>query len=143
MQGVRRNGVSRMSLKQDISGIEAIADWLGGTGLTVSPVLAEFRADRCTKGNDGKPCPNNMAPGWWNTAKEVVADWIRKQLEVKNNMRIATSQDDDLHMCKSCGCCIKLKVWTPLEHIRAHTPTDQINKYPNYCWIRKELETVR
>ena len=131
-----------MSLKQDITGIAAIADWLGDGGSPVSPVLAEFRANRCTSGNDGKPCPYNTSPGWWNTVKDTVAQWIRRELEVKNAMQLHTAQDDHLHMCTVCGCCPKLKVWTPLKHIRDHTPHDIIKKFPAFCWQRVELERV-
>lgn len=131
-----------MSIQQDISGIEAISDWIGDGAVPVSSVLAEFRATRCTKSDNGKPCPHNTAPGWWNTAKSAVADWIKKELEVKNGMRLFTSQDQELHMCDVCGCCPRLKVWTPLKHIKQHTPIETIKRFPAFCWQRIELENV-
>jgi hypothetical protein len=127
-------------LKQDISGLEALADWLGDGGRPVHPVLAEMRATRCARGNHGKACPLNRAPRWWEKAKEIVAAWIRKELELKNGMSLQVEEEEQIHMCGACGCCLRLKVWTPASHLRDHVDLKKLATLsPDYCWQRKEL----
>lgn len=82
----------------------------------------------------------NKAPKWWETAKEVIANWIRKELEIKSHMNLRVGAEERLHMCAACGCCLRLKVWTPRQHIRDHITKKQLEKAPEYCWMRKELE---
>lgn len=81
-----------MSLKTQIqhtlSGIAALQDWLGDNGEPVHQMVAELRSNPCLEGNNGEPCPMNKAPKWWERAKEKAAEWIRKELELKNNMRL-------------------------------------------------------
>lgn len=126
-------------IRNDINGLEALHDWLGSAGVPAHPIVAQGRADRCTKGNDGEPCPMNAAPLWWEKAKEAVADWIRKELEIKNNMRLHVAAEEQLNMCKACGCCLPLKVWAPRDVIKEHTTKTVIDKTPSYCWMRAEL----
>lgn len=127
------------TIAETIEGTEALADWLGDGGVPVNPILAEMRAGRCSIGNDGRKCPLNVHPGWWDKAKHAVANWIRRELEIKNNMRLRVSSEDNLAMCKACGCCLQLKIWTPAKHLREHVTKEQINTTPSYCWMRREL----
>lgn len=126
-------------IQNDISGLAALHDWLGETGDPVHPMVAELRAQRCVEGNEGKPCPLNVAPRWWQKAKGKIANWIRKELELKAHMRLKVPQERRLHMCKACGCCLPLKVWAPRNVIREHTSQETIDKTPSYCWMRKEV----
>lgn len=126
-------------IKNDITGAQAIADWLGGEP-PVDCLVALCRADCCVQGNDGKPCLENVEPGWWSRhLKEPVARWITKELEEKNRMSIKTPHDDQLHICRVCQCCLALKVWTPASVLRRHVSKDKLNKMPSFCWQRKEL----
>ena len=125
--------------RNDVAGLELLADWLGSGGETVSQIHAEHRADACVHGNGGQPCPLNKEPGWWDRVKSAIASTIRRQLELKQQLNLHVSSEDGLAMCAACGCCLKLKVWTPIEHIKAHTPPENIAKTPGYCWMRIEL----
>lgn len=125
-------------IKNDINGIDLLSDWLG-TGQPVGQIVAELRSERCAVGNDGKPCPLNVAPNWWDRVKSEIADWIRHELELKNKLMLSVPQEHNLHMCKACGCCLRLKVWTPAIHLRGHVSEKQIEQTPSYCWMRKEL----
>ena len=127
-------------LRNDISGAEILADWLG-TGDPVHPMVAEARAKRCLTGNDGKPCHHNKAARWWETAKEMAADWIRAQIELKNHMSLRVQNEEGLHMCGLCGCCLPTKIWTPIEHIKNHLPADTLAQAPSWCWMRAEIES--
>jgi len=132
-------------IQNDISGLAALRDWLGDTGEPVHSMVAEIRARPCVEGNDGKPCPMNKAPRWWNlpqNVKNLAARWIRKELELKGHMRLAVPQEKRLHMCKACGCCLRLKVWVPRLLIREHTTPKVIDQTPSYCWLRRELADI-
>jgi hypothetical protein len=126
-------------VREIITGAAALADWLGEGGVPVHPMLADFRAQRCTLGNNGKACPNNKEPNWWGRVKHTIADWIRKELELKENLKLEVSVEQELHMCSACGCCLRLKVWTPAKHLREHTTQETLDKMPAYCWFKKEL----
>lgn len=126
-------------IRNDISGLELLRDWLGDSGLPVTPMVAEFRSHRCVSGNGGQPCPRNVEPNWWDKVKSEIALWIRKEIEVKEGMKLRVEHEDKVHMCSACGCCLKLKIWTPAVHLKAHITQKQIDKTPSYCWLRKEL----
>ena len=126
-------------VKDDINGIEALADWLGDPGLPVHQMVAEFRSERCATGNDGKPCPLNVEPNWWDRVKTQIALWIRRELELKHGMGLRVANEEKIHMCKSCGCCLRLKVWTPKSHLQKHITKESLEHNPDYCWLRKEL----
>lgn len=127
-------------LRQDARGVALLVDWIGSGGEPVSQIHAEHRADACVHGNDGKPCPMNCEPGWWDRAKGAIAETIRGQLELKKKLNLHLSCDASLHMCKACGCSMQLKPWVPIAHIKAHTSPETIDKTPSFCWLRKELE---
>jgi len=126
------------TIKNDIEGAAILRDWLGD-GDPVHPMVAEARAQRCTTGNEGKPCPLNIEANWWDRVKSTIADWIRYELELKNKMELKVPQEDALGMCKACGCCLRLKVWTPIKHIKDHITPAQLKTTPGFCWIRAEI----
>lgn len=125
--------------RNDVAGLALLTDWLGAGGHPVSQIHAEHRADACVHGNDGKPCPLNKEPGWWDRVKSSIANTIKMQLEMKQHLKLHVSSEEGLAMCAACGCCLKLKVWTPIEHIKAHTSPENIAKTPSYCWMRTEM----
>ena len=129
-------------LRNDIEGAKLLKDWLGDDCATVPMEQAEIRSLACTRGEDGRKCMFNVAPGWWNLleqAKNEIAQTIRAELELKNHLSLRVENDDALHMCMVCGCCMKLKVFTPIEHIKAHTTPERADLYPSWCWIKHEL----
>lgn len=120
-------------IKLDAHGASLLKDWLGQDGRPVDSQLAYDRALVCLT------CPENRAHNWWDLVKDAVADIIRTQLEVKNRMDLSTPWDDDLNMCRPCGCCTRLKIHVPIEHIRNHTPSKTAAQFPPNCWILREL----
>lgn len=130
-------------LKDDIEGVNLIKDWLGEGGEPVSQMKADHRAFTCAFGNNGFPCPENKEPGWWDRVKSVIANWIRAELELKNHLNMRVASEDAVHMCRACGCCLKLKVWTPISYIKTHMPPEKIAKTTSYCWIRKEINELQ
>ena len=126
-------------IRNDISGAEALADWLGNEP-PVNEMVALFRAERCVQGDAGLSCPLNVEPGWWErNVKDPIARWITRELEEQHRMNLNTPYDDQLHICKICGCAMRLKVWTPASVLRRHINKKQLNQSPSWCWLRKEL----
>lgn len=125
--------------KDDAEGIALLKDWLGDGGKIVPPNKSIGRAEACVN-HEGKPCPENVEPGWWDRFKMKVAEIIRKQLELKSRLGIKVPQEKDLAMCRVCGCCLPLKVHVPIEYIAEHTNVKVREKFPPWCWIKKELE---
>lgn len=127
-------------LRQTANGAHVLDDWLGAGGMPVPLHQAELRSAACLYGTKmGAPCQFNVAPKWWERFfKDPVAIAIRGHLEVKNNIGLRLSKEDDLHICGVCGCCLPLKLFVPIEHIKAHHKPE--HQYPPHCWVRKEME---
>ena len=130
-------------IRNDITGIEALHDWLGDQGEPVHPMVSELRGKICVTGNQGQPCPLNVEPGWWDRVKSKIADWIQAELQVKHNMNLTTPWDGQLNMCAACGCCLPLKVHTPTRVMKDHVRPDQLAKAPDYCWMRREIQNLQ
>lgn len=125
-------------IKNDIAGAMFLKDWLGEDGQTVTQDVAESRANVCRTGNDGKKCPHNSHPDWWSRwFKDPIAHAIRRELEIKERIQIKLADEESVNMCGACGCCIRLKVWAPDQHIKDRTTPQSLIKMPPYCWIRK------
>ena len=129
-------------IRNDVAGAGLLADWLGHGGDPVSSVMAEQRASACAFGDDGKPCAMNVQPNWWDRVKSVIANTIRGQLALKHKMELKVSSEENLHMCRACGCALPLKVWVPIETLKAQTKQAVIDKTVPFCWMRKELNQI-
>tara|TARA_R110000868_G_scaffold116263_1_gene309744 strand:- start:2265 stop:2612 length:348 start_codon:yes stop_codon:yes gene_type:complete len=110
-----------------------LLSWLGDGGVPVDQKLAEERAAVC------EACPLNGHPHWWDNAVGSVADTIREILQLKAHRRISVPHEDKLFMCSACGCCVRLKVHAPLEHIRQGLRFADTEKLDPRCWILKEI----
>jgi len=129
--------------RNDVEGLELLRDWLGEGTSPVSEIKALHRACVCASGNQGKPCPLNLEPNWWDRVKSMIANTIKMELEMKQHLKLETCLDESLSMCGACGCCLRLKIWTPIEHIKAHLSPENLAKTPEFCWMRKELNELQ
>ena len=112
--------------------LSTLTSWLGAGGKPVERWQAEQRAPVC------EICPKNKAPRWWEKMlHEPIAAAIREQLALKHEMNLAVPNEEDLSMCQVCGCCTRLKIWTPIEHIVSHMQPE--DHYPDNCWIPQEI----
>src|SRR5260221_12430720 len=120
-------------LRQTKNGAAILDDWLGDGGLPVSLPQAEARAFIC------KSCPLNVSPNWWHKFfMDPIARAICQTISIKNQIELKLSSEEEVHMCKGCGCAIKLKVHVPIKHIKAHHKPE--HKYDERCWVTKEIE---
>lgn len=126
-------------LDNDIIGAAILRDWIGGGGEPVSKELADKRAHQCLQ------CPMHRPAKFWEVAfKDPIARAIRRQLEMKRKMDLRLSCEEQIAMCATCGCCMRLKCWTPIKHIAEHTTDDKLSEYPKTgCWIRSEIESLK
>ena len=142
----RLRGDRRMNpideIKREATGMAILRDWWGDGLHHVRQEIADHRSKTCVAGDDGNPCPHNKAPRWWEHHKSAIADAIIHQIGVKERLKLSTPLENSLAMCSICGCCLQLKVWTPIEHIARHMPVEQLARYPEFCWQRKEITHV-
>lgn len=113
------------------AGVGVLLDWLGSGGKPVEQSLADSRAEICAT------CPKNDGGDFTAFFTKPIADKIRTQLEIRGDLQLRTSHDDKLTVCSGCDCPLKLKVWTPIDHILAHTSDDTKTKLDPRCWILK------
>ncbi len=119
-------------VKRVAAGVGLLIEWVGESGKVVEKPLAEQRAEVCTI------CPKNGKGGFTDYFTVPAAERIKKQLEIKNDLQLQTSRDEDLRVCEACLCPLKLKVWTPLGHILKHMKEDVKKELHSKCWITAE-----
>lgn len=119
------------SVNRIAAGVKTLLDWLGSGGKPVETTEAESRATTC------ELCPLNKPGDWKSYFTQPVANQIRIQLEMKNRLQLKTSKDDKLGVCTGCDCPLRLKVWTPMEHVLKNTTEETKNRLVPQCWILK------
>lgn len=113
--------------KKFAEGAQTIKDWLNNGADTVSKADAQKRANVCLK------CPMNQPGG---VVSSTVAAAIRKQVELKNNLKLRVDGEKSLLTCTGCGCVLRLKIWLPLENLGVDK--DELGKFDPSCWMREE-----
>ena len=96
MRGTRKSMNVIEEIKNDMTGIELLDDWIGAGGMPVHQMVADFRAQRCIHGNEGDKCPLNVEPGWWDRVKSVIAHTIKRELEIKNRLKLKVAEEESL-----------------------------------------------
>lgn len=138
MFGVRWKSNVDMGL---INGAHALMDGFGEA--PPAQEVAQARADVCRfsgRDNEGKPCgcPHNHLGGWNFTAKMAAA--IHVQRERKLQLRLRVEGEEQLGMCKLCGCFLPLKVFWSEEGIYSHTSDQDFAKFAAawpQCWMNE------
>lgn len=120
------------SVKRVSAGVALLVDWLGSGGKPVEPPLASQRATICAS------CPKNDGGDWKAYFTEPVAEKIRVQLEMKNDLQLRTAHDAHLTVCSACDCPLQLKVHVPLSYVLEHTSADTKTRLDPRCWILAE-----
>lgn len=114
-----------------VAGVGVLLNWLGSGGRAVAKELAEKRATVCST------CPMNQPGDWTTFFTAPVAATLKLQLAMKNDLRLETSKDKELHVCSACSCPLSLKTWTPLNFILENTDEETMNRFDPRCWIVK------
>jgi len=113
-----------------------ILEWFASGRPAVERTLAEKRAATCG------PCPQNTAN---NPADQTALQWfveqagkvIAKGLEARQDLKLETSHDAALGVCKACLCPMKTKVHCPLDIIVNHLKPEVRADLDPSCWILK------
>lgn len=118
--------------KRAKGGIKLVIDWLGQGAKSVPLAVAQERAAVCVQ------CPLNQDGNFWQRLEAASAEALRKTVEIKNDMQLRTSMDEQLKSCQACDCWNPLKVWVPLQQITKHmSPETRARLHPS-CWVLKE-----
>lgn len=113
--------------KKYVTGAEIIAEWLGSGAITVPQEQAQKRADCCIA------CPMNVKGG---IVSDSVAKAVKRQVEIKNKLKLRVSGEQRLGKCQACLCESKLKIWLPLQRILPDA--EELNNFAPGCWLRTE-----
>lgn len=111
------------------TGLITLGDWLGHESDAVPKEVSESRAAICAT------CPRNQAGDLLSFFTKPASEWIRRQLEERKQLKLATSHDEHLGICDACGCPLKLKVHTPLKFITDHMKPEETKRLDERCWI--------
>lgn len=108
-----------------------LIEWLAD-GKAVSPDQSSNRAAVCTS------CPENdleLAGRWYMVP---VSESLRKALEKRSDMKLATPYDEKLGSCRACKCVLPLKVHSPIDRIMKGMTPEKFGRLWEKCWIRSE-----
>lgn len=119
--------------KKVSAGIAILLEWLGDGGEPVPQELAQSRASICAS------CPSNRVAKITDLFTVQASETIRKQLEIRKELKLSTSSDDKLGVCATCLCPLKLKVFAPITHIEHHTSEEVKSQLPSNCWMLSEF----
>lgn len=114
------------------AGIGLVIEWLGHGLNPVAQGLADRRASICAA------CPENGRPDFLQRLEGWIGSGVKDLLTLKNDLALQTPLDAALHHCQVCDCALKLKVWTPLEEVLAHTRAELMPRFPELCWIKRQ-----
>lgn len=125
-----------------IQGTLTLADWkLSGSPVEEDAIIAA-RSNVCLSGaKDGQgntiPCPFHKAPDTGCSTCGLLKDKLRNVVDgIVGNRRILT--DLNLKSCMICGCSLIAKTRIPTPILLRHMSTEQINRLPDFCWMRSE-----
>lgn len=129
-----RRGASAVAVaaKKVASGIGILIDWLGSGAKPVPAALAESRAKTCSD------CPQNQLTDLTSFFTNPASYLIRRQIELRSQMKLQTAYDEKLHVCRACACPMKLKVWVPIEHTAGRMTAEARAALDPRCWIQSE-----
>lgn len=122
------------AVEKVVAGAGVMVDWLGDGLKPVSQELANARATVCST------CPNNQPKDLLSFFTVPASDLIRQQIEIKNEMKLATPFDEKLGICVVCACPLRTKVWSHMEHVLKHLKPDVKSQLPGFCWMVKESQ---
>lgn len=125
----KRTGAAVGSIRNVAAGVGVLLEWLGSGGKPVEQSLADSRAAICVG------CPKNGQGGILSYFTKAAADTIRIQMEIRGDLQLKTPHDEKLGVCEACLCPLRLKVFTPIEHVLAHTSNDVKTQLVPQCWI--------
>lgn len=114
-------------------GVQTLSEWMEGGGQPVPKGEAQYRAATC------RSCPLNKSN---HSISGVVADAIRKQVELKNTLQLRVDGEKTLGVCDVCQCVLRLMIWVPLETLQKHIPQGENERYPSYCWKKIQPKEI-
>ena len=130
--GQGRNVFTRVSWDQVYHGTQAIASWITQGIPKVSQELANSRGSTCSR------CYFNVAyDGGCHSCGQL------QKLAASFVGGHRTTGDPFLKVCAVCKCSLQAKVWAPIDVIDKGTSQEQYERYPDFCWIPKELDQFR
>lgn len=109
------------------AGIGLLADFLGPTLRAVPHELAEQRGAVCVT------CPENQKGG---ALQHALGEGLKLLLEARSELKLFTSHDTALYECRVCECNLHLKPHVDLAYILEKTSPEQMEAFPNFCWIK-------
>lgn len=111
---------------------EMRSSWLGDGGQPVPQVQANARAAVCLS------CPKNKPHMLYEILTVPAIAEVQHQLNLRGEMGLSVKGEENVHVCESCWCILRLKVHTPIEHL---LKTTDLSLLPENCWILDESKT--
>lgn len=130
--GRGRNVFTRIPWHEAIAGTQTLASWLVQGLPKVSQELADSRGNVCSR------CYYNVAESGGCHA----CGQLQKLATTLIGSR-TTSAGPFLKVCAVCKCSLQVKVWVGIDVVEKGMTKELYDKYPDFCWQKKEVDQYR
>lgn len=72
--------------------------------------------------------------------KGMVTDVVRRQIMLRNSLKLNVKGEEHLHICDVCHCVLELLVWVPTKTIKETKSKELLEETPDFCWQREALK---
>lgn len=121
---------TRLGVRDVMRGTKAMAQFIFSGMALVSKEKADERAQICSRCYFNVPI-SGCAPCVGLASAILAISGANK-----------TPSDASLRSCAVCACSTKAKVWLSNEIIAKSTTEEQMQRFPDFCWQRKELSGI-
>jgi hypothetical protein len=115
-------------------GIQTLLEWETSGLPPVPEDVANWRASVCVQ------CPQNGKGDLSRFFTVPASEQIRLHMQRLHKLDLKTFHDGKLGVCEMCLCPLKLKVWCGLDLILSHYKGNDIDEFPDNCWIKQEAK---
>lgn len=130
--GAARSNFTRVGWPEIVAGTKTIFSWASGGLKFADQALADARSDICSR------CYYNVP----QTGGCHACGQVQKLASTLVGTR-RTKGDPFLKVCAVCRCALQAKVWVPIEAIEAGMTEALYDKYPDFCWQKREVNAFR
>jgi len=120
-------------VKNVVAATPVIVEFIASKEEAVPIKVATERSEICFS------CPFNEKPkSLLDLFTTSASEAIRKSLETLRGWNLGVPNSDQLGVCSRCLCPLRMKIFMPINRIRAKLSEDVREQLPDYCWIISE-----
>lgn len=121
---------TRLGVMDVLRGTQALANFIVSRMKVVDKTLASQRALTCSR------CYFNVDTAGCAPCVGLAEAVVNISGDNK------TPSDPSLKSCAVCSCSVRAKVWMPIDTIAKSTTEEQMQRFPDFCWQKREINAM-